>query len=177
MDNYKKLKKLITEKETLVVPDAYDGISARIIEAMGFKAVQCSGYSFSISKSYKKESLISLEENLSITKTIVSSLSIPVFADGEDGYGSGELFIANIEKFIKTGITGINIEDQNLWSPFYNEKLLPISESINKIRIIKEINKSKKYPKIIINARTDAIRAFENRQDGIKTAIERANRY
>jgi 2-methylisocitrate lyase-like PEP mutase family enzyme len=62
MDNYKKLKKLITEKETLVVPDAYDGISARIIEAMGFKAVQCSGYSFSISKRYKKESLISLEE-------------------------------------------------------------------------------------------------------------------
>jgi 2-methylisocitrate lyase-like PEP mutase family enzyme len=39
-----ELKQLLHAKETLVMPDAYDAISARIIEQAGFKAVQCSGY-------------------------------------------------------------------------------------------------------------------------------------
>ena len=41
MSESKELKKLILSKETLVMPDAYDPISARLIERTGFKAVQC----------------------------------------------------------------------------------------------------------------------------------------
>ena len=48
MNLSKRLKDLLTAKETLVMPDAYDAMSARIIEQAGFKAVQCSGYSFSV---------------------------------------------------------------------------------------------------------------------------------
>ncbi|MBN1277973.1 MAG: hypothetical protein JXA35_10830 [Deltaproteobacteria bacterium] len=47
MNKYGYLKGLITDAETLIVPDAYDGISAKIIEYCGFHAAQCSGYSFS----------------------------------------------------------------------------------------------------------------------------------
>ena len=37
------LRALITSPKTLVMPDAYDPLSARLIESVGFKAVQCSG--------------------------------------------------------------------------------------------------------------------------------------
>jgi 2-methylisocitrate lyase-like PEP mutase family enzyme len=46
----KRLKDLLTAGETLVMPDAYDPMSARIIEQAGFKAVQCSGYSYSVGR-------------------------------------------------------------------------------------------------------------------------------
>lgn len=172
MNKYIKLKQLINNSETLVVPDAYDGISAKIIESVGFKSVQCSGYSFSISKKYKSESIITLEENLSITKNIVGSVTVPVFADGEDGYGCEEIFLNNISKFVSSGIAGINIEDQNLWNSYNSNRLLPEEESIKRIKTIK-----KHFPELIVNARTDAINVFDNRTEGINTAIKRANKY
>ena len=46
-----ELRQLLTSGRTLVMPDAYDPISARIIERLGFKAVQCSGYSFALAAS------------------------------------------------------------------------------------------------------------------------------
>jgi 2-methylisocitrate lyase-like PEP mutase family enzyme len=42
------LRELLTSPDTLVMPDAYDPLSARIIESLGFKAIQCSGYSFAL---------------------------------------------------------------------------------------------------------------------------------
>lgn len=158
--------------KTLIVPDAYDPISAKVIEMLGFKAVQCSGYSISISKCYKNEPSLTLEENLETTRSIVKSVSIPVFADGEDGYGKGELFENNIEKFINTGISAINIEDQILWEDDVKKGLHPLAGCIEKIKYIKN-----NYPDIIINARTDAIITSEERSEGISEAIRRANLY
>jgi 2-methylisocitrate lyase-like PEP mutase family enzyme len=99
MENSKLLKSLIDSKETLVMPDAYDSISARIIEYLGFKAVQCSGYSFSIAACKMDEADINLIENLSITSKIVGSVSIPVMADGEDGFGGIEQIPDTIHNF------------------------------------------------------------------------------
>lgn len=172
MKIYTKLKDLLDSESTLVVPDAYDGMSAKIIEQIGFEAVQCSGYSFSLSKKYKKESLITLDENILITKSIVNSVDVPVFADAEDGYGSGDIFLSNITKFVKTGIAGINIEDQNLWSGYTNELLLPLTESINRIKILKD-----NFPDLILNARTDALSVSKDKKKGIKEAIKRSNTF
>ena len=49
------LKHLIVSGNTLVMPDAYDPLSARIIERAGFKAVQCSGYSMALAMSAPSE--------------------------------------------------------------------------------------------------------------------------
>jgi 2-methylisocitrate lyase-like PEP mutase family enzyme len=68
------LKNLLNSDETLIIPDAYDPISAKLIENTGFKAVQCSGYSFSIAAGYKKEIDVSLDENIEWTHRIVDQL-------------------------------------------------------------------------------------------------------
>ncbi len=41
----RRLRELIQAQDTLVMPDAFDPVSARIIERLGFQAVQCSGFS------------------------------------------------------------------------------------------------------------------------------------
>jgi 2-methylisocitrate lyase-like PEP mutase family enzyme len=96
------------------MPDAYDPISALLIQNTGFKAVQCSGYSMSIAYGYQQEICVSLEENLECTRRIVDAVDVPVMADAEDGYGHPEDVIDTVRKFIEVGVAGMNLEDQVL---------------------------------------------------------------
>ncbi|TAL71322.1 MAG: isocitrate lyase/PEP mutase family protein [Bacteroidetes bacterium] len=176
MRNSKILKDLIDSKETLIMPDAYDPISARIIEYLGFKAVQCSGYSFSIAACKKDEIDIDFKDNLSITSKIVDAVSIPVMADGEDGFGGLDQISDTIKNYIEIGASGINIEDQVL-DKKTTKKIIDSSLMEEKIKIAKSAAKLYENPELIINGRTDALNAFEIRQEGIKEAIKRANLY
>lgn len=177
MDKDKILKQLLNSGNTLIMPDAYDPISAKIIEYAGFSAIQCSGYSYSISKGYRSESDIDLKTNLSITSDIVNSVNIPVMADGEDGYGEGPQLINTIKEFINIGVSGINIEDQNhklVGSPL---KIIDKDSMLNKIKNTIKTKNDLGRNNFIVNARTDALKSSENRKEAQKLAIERANRY
>ena len=85
MSKSKLLKELIQSNETLIMPDAYDGLSAKLIEKTGFQAVQCSGYSISVSKQINDEKKLTIDKNLNSTQEICDSVNIPVMADGENG--------------------------------------------------------------------------------------------
>ncbi|MHC1682969.1 MAG: isocitrate lyase/phosphoenolpyruvate mutase family protein [Clostridiaceae bacterium] len=177
MDNDKVLKQLLNSGKTLIMPDAFDPISAKIIEYAGFSAIQCSGYSYSISKGYKSEEDIDLKTNLNITKEIVDAVNIPVMADGEDGYGEGSDLKNTIKEFINIGVSGINIEDQD--HKFINSPIKIIDE-VSMLNKIKDANKTKLSlgrNEFIINARTDALLSLDNRKEAQKLAIERANSY
>lgn len=177
MDKDKILKQLLNSGNTLIMPDAYDPISAKIIEYAGFSAIQCSGYSYSISKGYRSEADIDLKTNLSITSDIVNSVNIPVMADGEDGYGEGPHLINTIKEFINIGVSGINIEDQNhklVGSPL---KIIDKDSMLNKIKNAIKTKNDLGRNNFIVNARTDALKSSENRKEAQKLAIERANRY
>ncbi len=177
MNKYTELKNLIHAPETLVAPNAFDGISARLIEYCGFRAVQCSGYSFSISKKLKGEKLLTLEENISKTNEISCAVGIPVMADGEDGYGRDKVFSDTILKFMATGIAGINIEDQNLRDPGNSEKIISMDEMADKIRAVNSIREDSGCPDFILNARSDGLLCGSSRGEGLKIAAERCNRY
>ncbi|MCK9152086.1 isocitrate lyase/PEP mutase family protein [Methanobacterium alcaliphilum] len=169
------LKKLIKSKETLIMPDAYDPLSAKLIENAGFKAVQCSGYSFSLVNCIKKEVNLSLKQNLEITSKIVSSVSIPVMGDAEDGYTNAQKIGNTVVEFIRTGASGMNIEDQ-----IQNE--LPGVQIVDLITMTEKIQNARNAadkidPDFIINGRTDALKAGENRSENLSTAIKRANAY
>jgi len=177
MDRYAALKQYLADEKPLVVPDAYDGISARLIEHAGFKAVQCSGYSFSIAHCLPDEINITLEENLSITRGIVQAVQIPVMADGEDGFGDGEVLRRNLQGFLDSGVAGINLEDQNLRDPGNPSKIINLDRMLAKLEVAFTVRKAAGKPDFIINARTDALRAMDDRKAAQKLAIERANRY
>ncbi len=171
-----RLKELLTAKETLVMPDAYDPISARIIERAGFKAVQCSGYSFSVAACRKQEIDIGLEENVALTARIAAAVSVPVMADGEDGFGGVEQIAKTIEQYVKAGAAGVNLEDQVLdGKP--GSRVVEAAVMQEKIRVAKAAAKAAGNPDLVINGRTDVVKTFASRAEGIREAIGRGNLY
>ncbi len=176
MNKSKELKRILNSGKTLIMPDAYDIISAKLIQKAGFKAVQCSGYSFSIAAGYERESDVSLDENIEWTKKIVQSVNVPVMADAEDGFGGLEEVIETVDKFIRVGVAGLNIEDQ---IPDLKSPLSIIGEDlmVQKIILARETAEAENNHDFIINGRTDALRSTENRDKGLEIAINRANQY
>lgn len=171
-----RLWNLLAAGQTLVMPDAFDPISARIIERSGFPAVQCSGFSMATSLCHQHESDLSLEENLEITRRIVAAVTVPVMADGEDGYGDATSVHATLRAFIFTGVAGINLEDLASGSTS-SKHIVDESLMIDKLVAAREAADAEDQPEFIINARTDALAAFDDRVVGLSTAIERANSY
>ncbi len=170
------LKNLLNSGETLIMPDAYDPISAKLIENSGFKAIQCSGYSFSIAAGYKREIDVSLDENIEWTSRIVESVDVPVMADAENGYGGPEDVINTVERFMRIGVIGVNLEDQ---IPDGKNKVSVVDGDLMEWKIIvaRETAEVLDNPDFIINARTDALRSTEDRSAGLELAIDRANQY
>lgn len=171
-----ELKRLLNSKETLVMPDAYDALSARIVEQAGFKAVQCSGYSFSVAACRKNEIDIGLTENLARTDEIIQAVSVPVMADGEDGFGGVEQIPNTIEEYVRIGTAGVNLEDQVL-DRQPGVRVVDATLMQEKIRRAKKAAKAAGNPDLVINGRTDALRTFASKEDGLAEAVRRGNLY
>lgn len=168
-----RLKQLLEAKEILVMPGAYDCLSAKLIEAAGFKAVQCSGYGFAASLLGQPDvGLLSFDEVLVQTKNIVNAVSIPVMADGDTGYGNAINVIRTVREFEQAGAAGINIEDQ-VWPKrcghMSGKEVIPPEEMVKKIEAAVWARQDRDF---IINARTDARAVF-----GPEEAIRRAEAY
>jgi len=167
------LKKLIFDREILVMPGAYDATSARIIEKSGFKAVTIGGYPASASLLGKPDlSLLTLPEMVNHTRNIVEAVNIPVFADGNTGHGGVLNVIRTVREFEKAGAAGVFIEDQvfpKRCGHMEGKQVIEVEEMVAKIKAAVD---ARQDPDFVIMARTDALAVY-----GIDEAIKRANKY
>jgi len=170
------LRELLASPDTLVMPDAYDPLSARIIESLGFKAVQCSGYSFALAACCPSEAAFGFERNLALTKSIVDAVQAPVMADGEDGFGDPPVVAETVRAFIRAGVAGVNIEDQVLGQSA-PKRVIDRSLMVEKIRAAREAARDEGLPDLIINGRTDVMSVAADRNAGLNESIARANLY
>jgi len=170
------LRELLASPDTLVMPDAYDPLSARIIESLGFKAVQCSGYSFALAACCPSEAAFGFERNLALTKSIVETVQVPVMADGEDGFGDPPVVAETVRAFVRAGVAGINIEDQVLGQPA-TKRVVDRSLMVEKLRAAREAARQEGHPNFIINGRTDALSVAADRNAGLNESVARANLY
>jgi len=161
-------------KQGIVVsPGVYDGLSARMVEKMGFKAAATGGSGFSNARLSQPDiGLLTLMENVDACRHLARTLSIPLMADAETGYGNPVTVFHAVEYFEEAGVVGMNIEDQ--MSPkrcghMQGKELISAKEMAKKVEAA---IKAKKDPDFIINARTDAIAV-----EGLDKAIERARLY
>ncbi len=177
-----QLKQLILSPEILVMPGAYDAISAKIIEALGFKAVQCSGYAIAASRGFPDIGLLSFGEMLQATKVIVDSVDIPVMADGNTGYGGPLNVYRTVREFIRIGAAGVNLEDQ-VWPKrcghMEGKRVIPLEEMVEKVRAAVKAREDEGDPDFVLNIRTDAIAVYgkDDVWKGVEEAIRRGNAY
>ncbi|MEN6642968.1 MAG: isocitrate lyase/PEP mutase family protein [Armatimonadia bacterium] len=167
------LRQLLAAGDTVVMPDAYDPLSARIIERMGFPAVQCSGFSMALS-ACSPEPSFGLKRNVAATKAICGAVKVPVMADGEDGFGDVSAIPATISAFIEAGVAGINLEDQVLGEPG-PKRLIEMGAAVEKLQAARDAASEAGAADVIINGRTDALAA--DPEGGLEEAIVRGNAY
>lgn len=169
------LRDLFERQELIVVPGAYDAFSASLIEQSGFPAVYMSGGCVTHSLIGKPDiGYLSQAEMVMSVRNIAGAVSVPVVADGDNGYGGPLQVMRTIEEYIKAGAAAIQIEDQvtpKRCGFLEGKGLVSKQEAIAKISSA-AYARNQLDPDFVIIARTDAIAV-----NGIDDAIDRANAY
>lgn len=169
------LRQKLERRQALAVPGCHDALSARIIEAAGFEAVQVSGFGLAGSMLGKPDvGLVEMKDVLDCTWNIARAVTIPVMADIDTGGGNALNVIEITEKLIAMDIAGVNIEDQvfpKRCGHMEGKQVISADEMAGKIRAMVSVRK-RLGADIVINARTDACAIY-----GLTEAIRRANVY
>ncbi len=161
----KKLK----SKKILRVPGAYNPLTAKVIEEIGYDAVYVSGGVMSNDLGYPDIGLTTLKDVSNRANQIARVTNLPTIVDVDTGFKSCKETIQTFEEF---GITGIHIEDQvsqKRCGHLDNKELISKDEMIKKI---KECVSSKKDKNFKIIARSDA-----KSVEGIDKMIDRCKSY
>ena len=113
MSKASRLKALIQAPELLVVPGAYDPLSARLIEEAGLDAVQASGLGLSAAHLAMPDiGVLSMRETAERTAAMAQAATLPLMADGDVGYGNAVNVWYTVEAIRRAGAAGITREDQ-----------------------------------------------------------------
>jgi 2-methylisocitrate lyase-like PEP mutase family enzyme len=136
----------------LVLPNAWDVISARIMEEAGFGAIATTSAGVAFTLGYPDGQKISREEMLARVTRIARAVKVPVTADVESGYGQRPEDAASTTLgVIEAGAVGMNLED-GTGSPA--SPLVDLSRQVEKIHAVREAAMKSKVL-IVLNARTD----------------------
>lgn len=148
-----RLRQLHRGPKILILVNAWDAASARVIEAAGFPAIASSSAGVAYAFGYPDGQIISREEMLSAISRITSTVDIPVTADMEAGYGSMPRDMKDFaDQLIIAGAVGLNLEDSGEPSGALTE----IPQQVEKIRALRTAANEAGVP-LVINARTDAL--------------------
>src|SRR5262245_42743583 len=107
----RSLRERIQRGETIAAPGAYDRLSARVVQALGFTAVYTGGYMTGAHTSIS-ELLLTLTEQVDVAQKVARAVDLPVLTDAGAGYGDPLHVMRCVREFEAAGIAGIHIEDQ-----------------------------------------------------------------
>ncbi len=169
----RRFRQLLATGRPLVSPGVYDGYSALMVEAMGFKTAATTGAGLANSVLGQPDiGVMSLRDNVDACRNIARTISIPLMADADTGYGNAVTVFHVVQYFEDAGVVGINIEDQVMpkrCGHMRGKELVNATEMATKIAAAV---KAKRDPDFVINARTDAIAV-----EGIDGTVARIRAY
>src|SRR5271165_6769742 len=119
------LRQLHAGPEVLVLPNAWDAISARIVEAEGYPVVATTSAGVAAVLGYPDGQKIPRGEMLFLIGKIAGAVGIPVTADIEAGYDDA---VQTAHDVIASGAVGMNLEDMA------DGELLPLASQVETIR-------------------------------------------
>jgi 2-methylisocitrate lyase-like PEP mutase family enzyme len=159
----------------LVLPNAWDAISARLVVAAGFPAIATTSGGVAWALGYADGEAAPWPEVVAATARIARAVRVPVTADIESGYGNNPEGVArSISDIIAAGVVGVNLEDGLRAGP---APLRTIEDAAARIRAAREAARSAGVP-IVINARTDLyIKNVGDEDSRFADAVARAQAY
>jgi 2-methylisocitrate lyase-like PEP mutase family enzyme len=159
-----ELRRLHAAPEPLVLVNAWDAVSAKVVASAGARAIATASWSIAAARGYKDGENIPLELMLDGVGIVARAVDLPVTADLERGYGDAG---ATIEGAIEAGAVGCNLEDA----------MCPTEEHAARIAAAREAGDRAGIP-FVINARTDVFLAQAGEpEERVDLALERGRAY
>jgi 2-methylisocitrate lyase-like PEP mutase family enzyme len=173
----RRLRELVRAPEILVMPGAYDVLSARLFEQMGFQAIQCTSGGIAAALGYPDGEVVSRDLTVEITGKIVAAVSVPVNADAERGYGDEKEISETVRALVAVGTAGMNLEDGAGGKQGGARGLVELSEQLRKIAAVMKA-KRELGSEFFLNARVDALMVMtDDPKKALDEAIRRGNAY
>lgn len=169
-----KLRELHQGPKTLVLPNAWDCVSARLFEQAGFPALATTSGGVAAVLGYPDGQRISASEMLLMVGRIAATVSVPVTADLEAGYGTTPDVVAEtIRQAINLGVAGANLEDGR--GP--HQPLADLAYQVEVIKVARAVADTAATP-FVINARLDVfLRGNGSDAERFNEAVRRAHAY
>src|SRR6266540_5907180 len=165
MSRRQTLRRLVNQKRALVVPGAYDGVSAKLVERAGFPVAYMTGYGVSASRlGLPDMGFAGLAEMADHARNMAAAVSIPLVADADTGYGNALNVRRTVTAYEAAGVAGLHLEDQQLpkrCGHLAGKVVVSAEEFAAKIRAAVE---ARTDPDFVIIARPDAIAVSGDRK-------------
>lgn len=166
------LRKLLETESFLTMPSCYYPLGGRLIKDVGFKAGYVGGFVTGGSLC-TSEPLVTMDEQVRVSRAVAESVDMPVVADGGAGFGEPLHTMRSVREFINAGVAGIHIEDQLYPKRAHYHKYVahavPREEFIDKIKFAC-VERDRMDKDFVVIARSDTCR-FE----GLDEATTRIN--
>jgi 2-methylisocitrate lyase-like PEP mutase family enzyme len=173
----RRLRELVRAPDILVMPGAYDVLSALLFEQLGFKAIQGTSGGIAAALGYPDGEVMGRELTVEITGKIVEAVSVPVNADAERGYGDEDEIRETVRALVAVGTAGMNLEDGADVKPGTARGLVDLSEQLRKIAAVIETKRAL-GSEFFLNARVDAFHVItDDSKKALDEAIRRGNAY
>ncbi len=170
----RRLRELVRAPEILVMPGAYDVLSALLFEQMGFPAIQGTSGGIAAVLGCPDGEAIGRDEFLDITGKIAGAVAVPVNADAERGYGD---VAATVRGLVARGVAGMNLEDGAGGKCGVGRGLVDIGAQLEKIEAVMETKRAL-GSEFFLNARVDSFMVMkDDPKKALDEAIRRGNAY
>lgn len=137
----------------LVLPNAWDAASARIVEDAGAAAVATTSAGLAWTLGVPDGDRLDRDTALTAVARIAEAVGVPVSADIESGYAADEKDLADtVRAVVDAGAVGVNIEDA-LYEPG-GPALRPVAEQSQRIAAVRAAADAAGLP-LFVNARID----------------------
>jgi len=173
MSTRKTLRSLAEARRGVLVPGAFNALSARVIEDLGFEAIYVTGAGVTnMWFGLPDQGFMGLHEIADHTARIRDAVSLPLIVDADTGFGNALNVRHTVRVLERAGADCIQFEDQvapKRCGHFSGKDVISTEEAVNKIKAAVD---ARTDADLLIMARTDAAATL-----GFEAAIERAQKF
>lgn len=173
MSTRKRLKNLAEARRGVLTPGAFNALSARVIEDLGFEAIYVTGAGVTnMWFGLPDQGFMGLADIADHTARIRDAVSLPLIVDADTGFGNAVNVYHTVRTLERAGADCIQLEDQiapKRCGHFSGKDVISTEEAVSKIKAAVDARRDQD---LLIMARTDAAAVH-----GFEAAIERAERF
>ena len=173
MSTRKQLKQLVQARRGLLVPGAFNALSAKVVADLGFQAIYVTGAGVTnMWFGMPDQGFMGLHEIAEHTARIRDAVEVPLIVDADTGFGNALNVIHTVRTLERAGADCIQLEDQvapKRCGHFSGKEVIGVEEAVNKIKAAVD---TRRDPDLLIMARTDAAATH-----GFEAAVERAQKF